>query len=166
MSSMDVHVSNKTFLAFPDSDDVVSQPLNAWKNWNTEDWSGPKLLAIWWIGMNLNDLPAPSSIKSLRVPADDVKDVFVNFRVGDISLWLVIFLAQYAPSAIHLPCPKWNSSLLLLLLIHFFDEQRAKNDRILWIKNISDKTLFLSYNSKWINKCLYCMYLNKAEIQE
>ena len=29
--SMDVHVSKKRFLFFLDSDDIVSQPLNAWK---------------------------------------------------------------------------------------------------------------------------------------
>ena len=47
ISSMDVHVSKKLFLSFPDSDDVVSQPLNAWKNRNSKDLSGQKVLAIW-----------------------------------------------------------------------------------------------------------------------
>ena len=62
---------------------------------------------------------------------------------------------------IHLPCPKRNSSLLLLALIHFFDKQFAKNNKILWLKNIFNKRLFLSYNSKWMSKFLYYMYVNK-----
>ena len=37
ISSMNVHVSKKLFLPFPDSNDVVSQPLNTWKNRNTKD---------------------------------------------------------------------------------------------------------------------------------
>ena len=44
---MDAHMSKKLFLSFPDSDDVMSPPLNALKNRNAKDLSGPKLLAIW-----------------------------------------------------------------------------------------------------------------------
>ena len=50
----------KLFLPFLDSDDVVLQPINEWKNKNFKDLSVPKLLAIWWIGMNFNDFPAPN----------------------------------------------------------------------------------------------------------
>ena len=46
ISSMDVHVSKELFLSFPDSDDVVSQLLNTWKNRNAKDLSDPKVLAI------------------------------------------------------------------------------------------------------------------------
>ena len=73
-------------------------------------------------------------------------------------------LALYTPSPIHLPCSKRHSSLLLLPLIHFLDKQFAKNDRILWKKNILDKLLFRSYNSKWMNKFLYCVYFSFLEI--
>ena len=62
---MYVHVSKKLFFPFPDSDDVLSQPLSAWKNRNAEDLFASKLQAIWWIGMNLNNFPAPNSIQSL-----------------------------------------------------------------------------------------------------
>ena len=62
ISSMEVHVLKKLFLSFPDIDHIMLQPLNAWKNRNTtKDWSGPKLLAIWWIGMHLNNFAAPNS---------------------------------------------------------------------------------------------------------
>ena len=44
---MYVHVSKKLFFPFPDSDDVVSQPLSAWKNRNAEDLFASKLQAIW-----------------------------------------------------------------------------------------------------------------------
>ena len=42
----------KLFLSFPDSDDVVPQPLNAWQNKSAYDLPDPKPPAIWWIGMN------------------------------------------------------------------------------------------------------------------
>ena len=71
------------------------------------------------------------------------------------TFWHVIL------SPTHLPCPKRNNYLLLLSLIHFFDKELAKNNRILWINNILNK-LFLSYNSKLMNKFLYCLYLNKV----
>ena len=65
ISSMDVHVlKKKLFLSFPNSYDVVSQPLNAWKNRNAKYLSAPKFLAIWGIGMNLSYFPAPNSIQS------------------------------------------------------------------------------------------------------
>ena len=35
ISSMEVHVSKKLFLSFPDIDHIMLQPLNAWKNRNT-----------------------------------------------------------------------------------------------------------------------------------
>ena len=63
-----------------------------------------------------------------------------------------IFLAQYTPSPIHLLCPKWNTSLLLLSSMHFFGKQFAKHSKIFWIKNILNKLLFLFDNSKLINK--------------
>ena len=44
---MDAHVSKKLFLSFPDSADVVKQPLSAWINRNAKDLPGLKLLAIW-----------------------------------------------------------------------------------------------------------------------
>ena len=37
-------MSKKLFFFYPDYDDVVSQPLNSWKNRNAKDSSGPKLL--------------------------------------------------------------------------------------------------------------------------
>ena len=61
---MDVHVLKKLLLSFPDSDDVVSQPLDAWRNRNAKDLSGSKLLVILWISMNLNDFPAPISFQN------------------------------------------------------------------------------------------------------
>ena len=47
ISSMYVHVSKKLFFPFPDSDDVLSQPLSAWKNRNAEDLFASKLQTIW-----------------------------------------------------------------------------------------------------------------------
>ena len=46
-SSVDIYVSKKLFLPFLDNDDVVLQPLNAWKNRNAKDLSDPNHLAIW-----------------------------------------------------------------------------------------------------------------------
>ena len=128
----------KPLLAFPDSDDVVAQPLNAWKNLNSKDWSGPKLLAIWWKGINLSDFATPNSIKIyLRVPVNDVKDVFDNLHIRGFSLWSYTFRNPFALSKAK--------------------EQFAKNNRLLWTENILNKILFLSYNSKWMNKFLYCI---------
>ena len=42
ISSMDVTCQKNFF--FPNYDDVVSQPLNSWKNRNAKDSSGPKVL--------------------------------------------------------------------------------------------------------------------------
>ena len=45
--------------------------------------------------MNLNDFAASNLIHSLfKGTSWDAKDVFVNLRVGDFSLWSLIFLAQ------------------------------------------------------------------------
>ena len=60
---MAAYVSKKLILLFPACDEVVSHPLNAWKNSSAKDLSNLRLLAIWWIGMNLNDFPAPYSIQ-------------------------------------------------------------------------------------------------------
>ena len=54
----------KFFLPFPDSDNVVSQSLNTWKNRNAKGSSGPKLLPLCWIGMNLDYYVAPNRIQS------------------------------------------------------------------------------------------------------
>ena len=43
-----------------------------------------------------------------------------------------------------------NYNLHLLSLVHFFDKQFAINDRILWIRNIFSKLLFLFCNCKWM----------------
>ena len=73
--------------------------------------------------------------------------ISVTRRVKQRSTW--IFLAQYTPSPIHFSCPKRNKPL-----IRFLHKSFAKNDRMLWIKNILNKLLFLSYNSKWMNKLI------------
>ena len=133
------------FLAFPDSDDVVAQPLNAWKNLNSKDWSGPKLLAIWWKGINLSDFATPNSIKIyLRVPVDDVRDVFDNL--------LKDFHYDHTPFAIHLPCPKPKSSLQKIT--DYFEQ------KTFWTKFF----FFLIIANEWINfftayKCM--LYYSK-----
>lgn len=50
------HVSKKAFFPFPDIEDVVSQPLNAWKNGRAYALSGPRLRATSCIGMNLSTI--------------------------------------------------------------------------------------------------------------
>ena len=52
ISSIDVNLSKKLFLFIPDSDDLVTQPLNAWKNRRARDLSDTKLPAILLIVMN------------------------------------------------------------------------------------------------------------------
>ena len=159
ISSMHVHMSKKTFLAFPDSDDIMPQPLIAWKNWNAKDLFGPKLLAIWWVGMNLNDFLAPNSFKSLfKGTSLMMSRMYLLIYVSETFLFTIIsnlfgtiynFCKPFA-------CPKGNSSLLLSSLVKFFDEHFVKNDRILWIKNILNKIIFLIAN-EWIHFFTACI---------
>ena len=86
-------------------------------------------------------IPSPSYnlFKCTRIPTWKGASLLWNSSMLLIYPQTVLFLYYL--------CPKRNSRLLLSSLIHFFDKQFAKNDRKLWIKNILNKLLFLSYSS-------------------
>ena len=144
----------------------MPQPLIAWKNWNAKDLFGPKLLAIWWVGMNLNDFLAPNSFKSLfKGTSLMMSRMYLLIYVSETFLFTIIsnlfgtiynFCKPFA-------CPKGNSSLPLSSLVTFFDEHFVKNDNTLNKKYFEQN--YFSY-SKWMNTFLHCMYLNKAKIKE
>ena len=73
ISFIDVPESKKIFLPFPDSDNVVSQPLNAWKNRNAQDLSDPNLSTIWSIGIWISTilLHQIQCKVHLRIPVDE-----------------------------------------------------------------------------------------------
>ena len=59
-----------------------------------------------------------------------------------------IFLAQYTPSPIHLLCPKWNSSLLLLSLLHFL------------VSNLQNTTKYFESKIFWTNFFFFLIIAN------
>jgi hypothetical protein len=61
------HADHADFFPQPLKPDVVSQPVNAWKNISGLA-RGPKELAIVWMGMYLIFFPAPKLIQSSSSP--------------------------------------------------------------------------------------------------